>query len=252
MAGYLKRINAFLNFCCHELEVVDKVPKVRKPRLIRKARARPITGEEFERMLAACDKVRGDDAAAWRDFICGLYLGGLRLDEARRLVWGRGAFSVLWDHDPPCFEFSSEQKNRKSSLTPMAPEFADLLRRMGPQQSGLVFDGLNVHTRAGCGRVVTQIGRAARVVTSTDRNAVKYASAHDLRRSFATRWASLLPAAELRELMRHGDVKTTLDFYVQFSVSSLTAKLESVSDARKVDSTAVEVGDRLGDRAWEN
>jgi hypothetical protein len=43
---------------------------------------------------------------------------------------------------------------------------------------------------------------------------MKYASAHDLRRAFGERWAARLMPAQLKELMRHESIETTLRFYV--------------------------------------
>jgi hypothetical protein len=42
---------------------------------------------------------------------------------------------------------------------------------------------------------------------------VKFASAHDLRRSFGERWASRLMPKDLMVLMRHENFNTTLKFY---------------------------------------
>ncbi len=42
----------------------------------------------------------------------------------------------------------------------------------------------------------------------------KYASAHDLRRSFGTRWASRVKPTTLQLLMRHESIETTLKYYV--------------------------------------
>ena len=36
---------------------------------------------------------------------------------------------------------------------------------------------------------------------------------HDMRRSFGSRYASVVPAPVLQRLMRHADIKTTLMFY---------------------------------------
>jgi integrase len=36
---------------------------------------------------------------------------------------------------------------------------------------------------------------------------------HDLRRSFGSRYAAVVPAPVLQRLMRHADIKTTLAFY---------------------------------------
>ena len=43
---------------------------------------------------------------------------------------------------------------------------------------------------------------------------VKYASAHDMRRSFGERWASRVMPQVLMELMRHESIDTTLRYYV--------------------------------------
>jgi integrase len=42
----------------------------------------------------------------------------------------------------------------------------------------------------------------------------KFASAHDLRRSFGTRWAPRLKPATLQLLMRHKSIETTMKYYV--------------------------------------
>jgi hypothetical protein len=43
---------------------------------------------------------------------------------------------------------------------------------------------------------------------------VKYASAHDLRRTFGERWAALIMPAHLQQLMRHESIETPLRYYV--------------------------------------
>jgi len=73
-------------------------------------------------------------------------------------------------------------------------------------------------------RVVIRIGKAANVKvdvrTKRDRKTgerkqvVKYASAHDLRRSFGERWALRVMPQVLQELMRHESIETTLRYYV--------------------------------------
>ena len=42
----------------------------------------------------------------------------------------------------------------------------------------------------------------------------KYATAHDLRRSFGTRWAKRVMPAVLQRLMRHAEIATTMKYYV--------------------------------------
>ncbi len=42
----------------------------------------------------------------------------------------------------------------------------------------------------------------------------KFASAHDLRRSFGQRWAARVMPQILMQLMRHEDMSTTMKYYV--------------------------------------
>ena len=58
---------------------------------------------------------------------------------------------------------------------------------------------------------ISAIGKAAGVRVSPS----KHASAHDLRRSFGMRWADKVKPHILMQLMRHDDIKTTLEFYIQ-------------------------------------
>ena len=53
-------------------------------------KGRPITGEEFDRMLAKVPEVVGDAAAeSWRHYLRGLWWSGLRLAESLELFWER-------------------------------------------------------------------------------------------------------------------------------------------------------------------
>jgi len=59
---------------------------------------------------------------------------------------------------------------------------------------------------------MVDIGKKAGVVVNKAEG--KFASAHDLRRSFGTRWASRVKPATLQLLMRHKSIETTLKYYV--------------------------------------
>ncbi len=82
---------------------------------------------------------------------------------------------------------------------------------------------------------VSEFGEAARVKV-TDKPAkataegepvvkVKWASAHDLRRSFGFRWSRRIMPAELQELMRHADIQTTMQYYVGRNAQSTAEAL---------------------------
>jgi len=65
-------------------------------------------------------------------------------------------------------------------------------------------------------KTVSEIGEAAgvKVHTHPRTGKVKFASAHDLRRTFGERWAARLMPVQLMELMRHKNIETTLRYYV--------------------------------------
>ena len=65
-------------------------------------------------------------------------------------------------------------------------------------------------------RSITAIGIAAKVKVSEanrrGKRTVKWASAHDLRRSFGVRWSARVMPAILQQLMRHESIDTTLQY----------------------------------------
>ena len=118
------------------------------------------------------------------------------------------------------------EKGNKDRLLPMAPEFADFLQRTPEaDRKGRVFKLKSPSGRPGWAMrsdtvsgVVCKIGKKAGVkVEDTKRNGkpyVKYASCHDLRRSFGERWSLLVLPQVLMELMRHETMDTTQRFYI--------------------------------------
>lgn len=58
-----------------------------------------------------------------------------------------------------------------------------------------------------------------------DKAAGKYASAHDLRRAFGTRWAKKVMPAVLKRLMRHASISTTMAFYVAVDADEVSEAL---------------------------
>ena len=72
------------------------------------------------------------------------------------------------------------------------------------------------------GRIVSRIGKRAGVVVNSDG---KPASAHDLRRSFRSRWARRVMPAVLQRLMRHGNITTTMGYYVALDADELADEL---------------------------
>ena len=189
-------------------------------------KGRPITGEEFDRMIEKVPEVVGDAASeSWRQYLQGLWWSGLRLAESLELYWDRddklcvdltGKFAML--------QIPAElEKGHQDRCLPIAPEFVEmLLQTPEGERTGRVFNPKAKRVKGSAllphrvGELVSAIGKAAGVKVHTDPRTgrLKYASAHDLRRSFGERWSSRVMPQVLIELMRHESIETTLKFYV--------------------------------------
>jgi len=284
--SHLAHLAAALGWA-HQLGMLPRLPKIEKPKRAKGSKVmkgRPITGEEFDRMLAKVpgvvlakrkpgdkgptpEQVERDRAviASWEHYLKGLWLSGLRLAESMELWW--------WDRDDKlCVDLSGEhpmlripaelEKGNQDRLLPMAPEFAEFLlatpeaERVGPvfspRAQRVYGQRLQPHR---VGEIVVKIGRAAGVKvaskTIVDPEAgrpvevVKYASAHDLRRSFGERWAGRLMPIDLMDLMRHESIETTLRYYVGRNAQN-TAK--TLWEAHR----KAAIGNSLGNRAPES
>jgi len=93
-------------------------------------KGRPITTEEFERMLASCDKVCKVEPLSWKYLLRGSWESGLRLNEALHLSWDiDGTIMPVWPRygHPYLLIPAGMQKSRKRSELPMTPDFVSLL-----------------------------------------------------------------------------------------------------------------------------
>jgi hypothetical protein len=107
------------------------VPKMVIPRA-GGARARAVSGEEFDRMITAVPKVRPDDSPAWVCYLTGLWLSGLRLEES---------LALSWDEDAP---FAIDLTGRRPALTrrqlsPLAPSRGGFCFSFFPPLTALVW-----------------------------------------------------------------------------------------------------------------
>ena len=218
--GHCSNIRRFLRWA-QKMEMIAKVPVIEMPTNLTAMRGRPPTREEFERMIKATPAIVGDySAQSFVDLQEGLWWSGLRISEAMVLHWtddanimvdlsGRRPMFLIQDH---------AEKARKFRMLPMAPEFAEwLLKTPERDRIGFVFNPLPrmepYHARLSkewVAKLISQIGKKANVVVSQG----KYASVHDFRRAFGFRWAQRVMPVVLMEMMRHADIKTTMQFYV--------------------------------------
>ncbi|MBA2117073.1 tyrosine-type recombinase/integrase [Bremerella alba] len=222
---YLKHLRAALNWA-KDHEMIDKVPKFRLPKQPKGSklmRGRPITDEEFQRMLDVVSEVVGEEATeSWRFFLRGIWCSGLRLSESLEVYWDRqDKIQIVLDGEFPMLRILAElEKGRCDRLLPITPEFAALLEQVPKaNRNGPLF----FHPSHGerwkadwYSRLACRIGRKAKVIV--DINPIsgkeKFAGLHDLRRSFGQRWAQKALPQHLMQLMRHESIETTLKYYV--------------------------------------
>ncbi|WP_437231043.1 tyrosine-type recombinase/integrase [Planctomicrobium sp. SH661] len=222
---YLKHFKAALAWAA-EIDLIRAAPKIQLPKHARtksRMKGRPISNEEFKRMLSTAESVRPDDFQDWQRYLTGLWLSGLRLSESLILSWDDDSdFSVDLYGRRPRFKIQSEgQKAKRDELLPMTPDFATWLLQTPPEDRyGVVFKP-GGYQQDKVMRVVSAIGAKANVKVGGK----KHATAHDLRRSFGTRWSLKVRPAVLQKLMRHADIKTTMEFYVSHEADDIADEL---------------------------
>ena len=221
IATHLRHLRAALNWAV-QMKLLPVAPRIAMPKRARTRklmRGRPLSGEEFEAMLTATASARPDDATTWQNYLRGLWLSGLRLNESLILSWDdESPFAVdLSGRRPRLRIYGEAEKGGQDRYLPMTPDFAELLfQTPARQRFGFVFvltgDRHRQLGTATVGRILSAIGERAGIVVNAGKE--KYASAHDLRRSFGTRWAARVKPATLQLLMRHESVETTMKYYV--------------------------------------
>jgi integrase len=204
------------------LAVVPKIRRLQRAKKSKVMKGRPITENEFERMLAKVADTVGEDAApSWKHYLQGLWWSGLRLAESLELWWDNDAkLQMVFVGKDLMLRIPADlEKGNKDRILPIAPEFADfLLRTPDEERHGRVFKLQPQKVRGErltadrVTRLVSKIGVAAGVLVDKGRN--KFATAHDLRRSFGERWAERVMPQVLMEPMRHESIETTLKYYV--------------------------------------
>ena len=122
---------------------IPKVPRLKRAKTSLVMKGRPITQEEFERMLEATTDIVGENAAAsWRFYLEGLWWSGLRLAESLDLFWDdESKLCVTQQGNELVLRIPAElEKGNKDRLLPIAPEFADfLLKTPKSERTGRVF-----------------------------------------------------------------------------------------------------------------
>lgn len=250
---YLAHLKSAINWAesVGLINVVPKFPKLKRARTEKVMKGRPLCKEEYERMLTAVDKVvklkpinekleakRKRIIESWKFYLEGLWCSGLRLSESLELYWDRDdRLSLDFSGKYPMMRIRAEaEKGNKDRLLPIVPEFAEFLQRVPKEERiGPVFNPLPERsngkrmTSLAVSKKVAEIGKKAHVVVGEN----KFASAHDLRRSFGERWSLDVMPQTLMQLMRHESMETTLKFYVGRNAEKVADTLYQAAEARQ-------------------
>ena len=238
IASYLAHLKAALNWAVR-IRLLHGAPSIQRPRRAKGSKVmkgRPITTEEFERMLTKMpEEAQTGKADDWKHLLNGLWLSGLRLGEAIVLSWDDSSqLRIDLSGKYPMLRIPAElEKGNKDRVLPIVPDFAEFLTATPEEERvGFVFNLPRRHLdsrslRNWTGRVISAIGKLANVKVHTHPKTkkVKYASAHDLRRSFGERWALRVMPHVLKELMRHETIETTMRYYVGRNAETIAETL---------------------------
>lgn len=234
--GYMAAILATLNWA-HLQGWLPNAPKIRliKTSKTISMKGRPITETEYKAMLKATPIVVGEEAAdSWLYVLRALWESALRLEELMHVSWNKsGTIRPIWEEGKfPVLEIpASMQKNDTEQTIPLLPGFeALLLETPEAKRNDWIFNPLSLQLRLGrkvrhqrpdaewVGKIISRIGKEAKIVVAdADKKTgrpVKYASAHDLRRSCGNRLRNAgVPPLVISRVMRHASWETTRKHY---------------------------------------
>jgi len=218
IARHLRCLKCVLNWAV-STELMARRPSITMPANTHKKRflkGRALTEADFAVLCETADRIN----PTFTPLLKLLWLSGLRISEAYRLSFDTGPNQV--DLANRRFVFlAAGQKSGHDETIPLLPELYDWLASL-ERTSGLV-----VHPLVGgkpvtldtTKRQISSIGAASGLVTGSETG--KHVTAHDLRRSFGTRWALKVHPLVLKKLMRHETLDTTLRFYVDLDDSQI-------------------------------
>lgn len=259
--GYMAHVLAALNWANLQ-NWLPNAPKVRKLKTSKQKtmKGRPITKDEFQRMLKAVSEVVGEPVSeSWTHVLRGLWESALRINELMNVSWDKpGTIRPKWKAGiHPCLEIpAAMQKNNSDEEIPLLPGFEKLLLETPPERrTGWVFEPKSLQLKLGrrvrhqrpdadwIGKVISRIGKAAKIVVeeadAKTGRPEKYASAHDLRRSCGEQLREAgVPPLVISRVMRHSSWETTQRHYAPGNVQSDAGVLNAILKTKPDDSSA--------------
>jgi len=234
---YVARIQAAINWG-HTVGIIRRPILLRLNLVDRSQQPRPLTVEEFERMLEVTPQLVGNEhAASWQYLMRGLWLSGLRLSESINLCWDDEDHICVKNlhRASPMLQIPADrQKGRRAQLYPITPDFARLLKetskdqRVGPVFRPHLARCGETRSRKTIGDTIAELGRRARIVVSREKGKTRFATAKHFRHSFGARWAPHVSEITLATLMRHQHIETTRKYYVGIAADQTSQKVQSV------------------------
>lgn len=167
-----------------------------------------VDNDEFARLMAAAKP-------GWKLLLALARWAGLRLEEALELLWKKidlqkGRLTVISRVDSD-FDGGFKVKDKDSRTVPICPELSALLRETYHEQAGPAIP---------VGGVVYKNAWRDFQVLAKQAEVKPYSKPfHSLRKSCITDWASRFPAHVVKEWAGHGDIRTTLKYYLKVSES---------------------------------
>jgi integrase len=200
---------------------------------LKKMKGRPLTLEEFERMLSVTPKVVGRQAAeSWQYLLRGAIESGLRLDELMNLSWDDpNAIMPMWEEGEfPLLAIPADrQKNDTEESIPLVPGLESLLLETpAADRRDWVFNPKSLQIKRGkrpqhwrptskwVGKVICMIGKKAGVIVQPAKGLkpAKFTSMHDLRRTFANQLRKAgVRLDDVAVVIRHASTETTKRYY---------------------------------------
>jgi integrase len=231
----LSALRACLNWG-KRMELLNKVPTFIMPTRVNEAKGRPLTFPEFKKYLETIEAPKsgfGECAHSLQDVVWGMWLSSLRLEECLSLTWDPSPSGISLEIDAKeIVRIRIESNSDKSTdvrLMPTPIDFqAFILSTPEAERHGYVFNPRVPSQRTErmrpdtLSKILSRVGELAQIQVAIyspkegeTEPRIKYASAHDLRRSFADRWTDTVSEEHLMELMRHKDKNTTRKHYAK-------------------------------------
>lgn len=190
---HLAHVRAALRWAAR-LGLIRHAPHVEPIKVVRRQRLRTLPADRLPALL----DLMPDDA--WRLLALVAWHTGMRRGELFALRWNESDDAPWLDLEAGRVRFPPDaNKGGREDWLPLHPEL--MARLAGGGGEGRVFDLKKCGTVERLSKLFNDLTRPLGV------------RLHDLRRSFGTRYAPHVPAHVLQRLMRHADIRTTLEYY---------------------------------------